>query len=567
MQQKLWVKDFEHHISAATWNTADELVQAGGVKALKEVEKHFWVASVEDAEGTFETETIITPHKIKAFTCECWAQGRRLMCPHIAASLLKIRQFLEQKTEERKVRAEKRATTELSRITVGNVLDKVAPEELADFVQEYARRDRDFALALKTWFAGSVSSAENPFALVLDSVIPKALPDKKMREQDLRRLRQTLDELERQLLAAHQEHNFRTAFQLSATILERICPLVDKLEDTKRQQILRYCEQAFEQLNLLQETQTSPELRESAWNSVFELLSADHFPAEMATPVLLFLNREATDQDKFRRISELFDQVPSPAPVLVLHLFAGALAKKGMPDAVIRLLEEYSEKPGKLRDIISMLAQTGNPEAAYQAGDHFLEKIPFSFGQRRDIEEMLIDIAKKDKKPARHIKLLWRRFLQNGNFDYFEEMKNVAGDGWPAELKSRLNELRKRGDDNMTAIVLAAEGHKAELAQLLEKQDNIGQFQQYENLFLPENRDFVQARYVELLSNYLREHFGRQASAFVRLQLAGLVQKGEPDLAIGVIRELTTRFNDRPSLPDELTELFPKSKRKAILQP
>ena len=434
-------------------------------------------------------------------------------------------------------------------------------------MQEYARRDRDFALALKTWFAGSVSSAENPFALVLDSVIPKALPDKKMREQDLRRLRQTLDELERQLLAAHQEHNFRTAFQLSATILERICPLVDKLEDPKRQQILRYCEQAFEQLNLLQETQTSPELRESAWNSVFELLSADHFPAEMATPVLLFLNREATDQDKFRRISELFDQVPSPAPVLVLHLFAGALAKKGMPDAVIRLLEEYSEKPGKLRDIISMLAQTGNPEAAYQAGDHFLEKIPFSFGQRRDIEEMLIDIAKKDKKPARHIKLLWRRFLQNGNFDYFEEMKNVAGDGWPAELKSRLNELRKRGDDNMTAIVLAAEGHKAELAQLLEKQDNIGQFQQYENLFLPENRDFVQARYVELLSSYLREHFGRQASAFVRLQLAGLVQKGEPDLAIGVIRELTTRFNDRPSLPDELTELFPKSKRKAILQP
>lgn len=287
----------------------------------------------------------------------------------------------------------------------------------------------------------------------------------------------------------------------------------------------------------------------------------------MATPVLLFLNREATDQDKFRRISELFDQVPNPAPVLVLHLFAGALAKKGMPDAVIRLLEEYSEKPGKLRDFINMLAQTGNLEAAYQAGDHFLEKIPFSFGQRRDIEEMLIDIAKKDKKPARHIKLLWRRFLQNGNFDYFEEMKTVAGDGWPAELKSRLNELRKRGDDNMTAIVLAAEGHKAELAQLLEKQDNIGQFQQYENLFLPENRDFVQARYVELLSNYLREHFGRQASAFVRLQLAGLVQKGEPDLAIGVIRELTTRFNDRPSLPDELTELFPKSKRKAILQP
>lgn len=185
--QKLWLKDFEHNISATTWEAADNIVLAGGVKALREVEKHFWVASVEDGEGTYEVETIITPHKIKAFTCECWTEGRRLMCPHIAAALFKLRQFLELKEEAKKARAEERATSELSRITVVNVLDKVTPEALAVFVQEYARRDRDFALALKTWFAGSVSNAENPFALILDSVIPKNPNDKTFREPDFRR--------------------------------------------------------------------------------------------------------------------------------------------------------------------------------------------------------------------------------------------------------------------------------------------------------------------------------------------------------------------------------------------
>ncbi|MCB0577433.1 MAG: hypothetical protein KDC61_22930, partial [Saprospiraceae bacterium] len=101
--QKLWLKNFEHHISGTTWSTADDLVQAGSVKALREVEKHFWVALVEDEEGgPYEVEVMITPHKIKAFTCECWSAGRRLMCAHIAAALLKLRQFLEQKTEENK---------------------------------------------------------------------------------------------------------------------------------------------------------------------------------------------------------------------------------------------------------------------------------------------------------------------------------------------------------------------------------------------------------------------------------------------------------------------------------
>jgi hypothetical protein len=93
--QKLWLKNFEFQISPNTWNAAQDLVLAGGIRSLQEVEKHFWVATVVDGTLQYEVETIITPNKIKAFTCECWAEGRRLMCPHIAAALFKVRQFLE----------------------------------------------------------------------------------------------------------------------------------------------------------------------------------------------------------------------------------------------------------------------------------------------------------------------------------------------------------------------------------------------------------------------------------------------------------------------------------------
>lgn len=562
---KLWLKDFEHHISATTWAAADDIVQAGGVKALREVEKHFWVASVEGTDGTFEVETIITPHKIKAFTCECWTEGRRLMCPHIAAALLKLRQFLEQKQEERKARAEERAGTELSRITVANVLDHATPEALANFVQEYARRDRDFALTLKTWFAGAVSNAENPFALVLDSVIPKSPADKSFRDPDFRRLRTTLEDLNKQLSLAIEEHNYPTCFQLAATILQKVNPLLSKLEGQKRLQLLQQCQNAFYHLAKLQDEPVSPELRENAWHLVLGIAEQGHFPSEMTVPVLLFLSREATKEDKFRRISHVFDHAPSPVSPFILHLFIGALAKRNSPEAVIRVLEEYAAKPAVIRDAIVVLAQARCSEAAFRAGEYFLPQIKFTIGQRRELEDTLLAIARTGGDPARQINLLWQRFLQSGNFEYYGEIKHIAGKDWQSELKRRLSELHKRGDERMIAVVLAAEGQKAELAQLLEKQGDLKQFQIYENLFLPEDKPFVQDRYVELLSAYLVEHFGRPASDHVRESLAGLMQKGESQLVINIIRALAARFGDRPSLPEELAELFPKSKRKTLL--
>lgn len=562
---KLWLKDFEHNISAATWAAADDLVQAGRVKALREVERHFWVASVEDGEHTFEVETIITPHKIKAFTCECWAEGRRLMCPHVAAALLKIRQFLEQKAEERKAKAAARAAKEIGRLTVGSVLENVAHDALAEFVQEYARRDRDFGLALKTWFAGSVPNTENPFALVLDSVIPKNVQDKPMREPDFRRLRQTLDDLNKQLESAFNEHNYPAGFQISTTILQKISPLLGKLEDPKRSQLLQQCQTAFSLMSALKGERVSPELREAAWGAVFDLAASGFFPPEMTPAVLPFLNTRSKEDAKFRRISELYDKTPHATAPFALHLFLGALAQRDMPEAVVRVLEEYAAQPALLKEAVMLLARAGHAEAAFQAGDYFLEKTKFTPGQRRELEETLLSIAKNSNNPARQLNLLWRRFMQHGNFDFFYEMKNVAGKNWPAELKRRMAELRKRGDDNMMAGVLAAEGQKVELAQLLEQQEDLAQFQRYENLFLPEDRAFVQSRYVEILSAFLDEHFGRPASEHVRKALAGLMLKSEQELVLDIIRALVARFPARPSLPEELAEMFPKSKRKSLL--
>ncbi|MBK9338688.1 MAG: hypothetical protein IPM98_20015 [Lewinellaceae bacterium] len=212
--QKLWLKNFEFQISPNTWNTAQDLVQAGAVRGLQEVEKHFWVASVMDGEQQYEIETIITPGKIKAFTCECWAEGRRLMCPHIAAGLFKVRQFLEQKTEARQVKESVVHQEKTGRLSVQNILESAEPEALSEFVRAYSRRDRDFALALKTWFAGAITDSDNPYLLVLDAALPRHAGTRALQNAEIRRLRNTLDDLENQLKNAANAANAPVVFRL-----------------------------------------------------------------------------------------------------------------------------------------------------------------------------------------------------------------------------------------------------------------------------------------------------------------------------------------------------------------
>lgn len=567
--QKLWLKDFEYNINPATAQAGLALMQAGAVRALREVEKHFWVALVDDAENApREVETIITPHKIKAFTCECWPAGRRLMCPHIAATLLKLRQFLEQKAEERRVRAEAQAAADSGRLTVQNVLDDVSPEALAAFVRDYARRDRDFALALKTQFAASLDGPLNPFLLVLDSALPRSLKagTGTARDADFRRLRKTLDELGVQAQLAAAEHNYRKVFQISTAVLEKIGPFLAKTPEAKRETLAHYCRESLQNLATLPAEGLSPELRASIWDAVFALAEKNLTAPELDRDLVRFLTDSVeTDDPRFERLRDLFDRTPMPAPPLVLHAFLAALAARGLPAAVVRVLEEYADRPALIRAAIVELYYLKHWTAAAQAAEHFLPKNIFSAGERRELDDLLLVLAEKTNDRPRLHRLLRSRFLQNGQFEFFKRLKNSAGEEWPAERDTLLEELGRRGDTQRLAAVLAAEGDHEALAGLLSASGSLPFLQQYEQVFLPDRRAFVLERYVAILSDYLQEHFGRPAASHVREALAKLLQKGEPALVADIIRSLTAAFPERHTLPEELADLFPKSRRKTVL--
>lgn len=567
--QKLWLKDFEYNINPAVAQSAQQLVQSGAVRALREVEKHFWVALVEEPEeAPKEVELIITPHKIKAFTCECWPAGRRLMCVHIAATLLKLRQFLEQKAEERRSKAEKQAAAESGRLTVQQVLDEVSPESLADFVREYARRDRDFALALKTQFAATVESSSNPFLLLLDSAIPRSLTTATgTREADFRRLRKTLDDLEMQLQAALADHNYRSVFQISAAILEKVCPYLSRVKEQKRELLLHFCQDALQKLLALHTEDLSPELRSEKWELIFSLAERQIVPPEMSRELVRFLSESAiADEQRFERVRQLFDRTPAPVPILILQLFLTTLAQRGLPSAAARVLDDYRDQPALIKNCIVELYYLHCRTAATEAAEHFLALDIFSLAERRELEDILMLIAEKSGDRERLSRLLRERFLKTGHFDFFNRLKLHAGDEWLAERNQLVTALKQRADASKLATILAAEGELDALRELLAASEDLVFLQRYEDFFRPGDTAFLRDRYTHILSEHLSGHFGRPAAMYAREALQHLLNKGETSLVVDIVRALTAAFPERHTLPEELAELFPKTRRKNILQ-
>lgn len=554
---KYRLKDFEFSINPNTWNSAQDLAQAGAVKALREVEKNFWVAAVDTPEGSREVEVIITPQKIKAYTCECWSEDRRFMCPHIAAVLLKIRQYLEHRQEERQKLRENRQDKASNRLTVQSVLEDVPREDLLEFVKNYARRDRDFSLALKTWFAGQLKGHQNPFVLILES----AIPGTPMRTNERRRLRKTLDDLIVQLETAVKEGYLQRVTQITVAIVEKIAPLRPKSVEWPESELLHYCHLALNALQNAAWYAGSPESQEALWQTLCRWVESAWFPQALNTDLIRLMYKYGSRPGRFEDIERMFDNAPSPVPDRLLQLYIAVLAGADRPEAVVKVLEHTASQPASLLDTIRLLQGLHLDKAALAAAEFIAKHHTLHPTAKRELEDRILQLAERLSDRPQLLFWLRKRFIESGSTEIFQRLKQASGTDWPSILSQLLQELQERGDRRRLAALFIAEKEFKALESLLQHCTDTDLLDLYAGALSDE---FLYTRYKEVLSEYLHEHFGKPAAMYVRQTLGGLLKTGKNALVRRIIQDLTEQFSDRPSLPEELAELFPGMK-KAVL--
>jgi hypothetical protein len=555
---KLDLDNFELKISAATWNAALDIDAESGVKSLLEVEKNFWVSKVEQNEQPFETEIIITPRRIKAFTCDCWSEGRKLICPHIAASLLKIRQYLEKKTEEKRDKQALLPEKDNNKFTIQTVLANITPEDLSEFVKSYSRKDKDFALSLKTWYAGMQGESETHFQHLLEAVIPKVKNGKPIPDLELRRVKKMLDDFTEHL---ESTENYRLIYQISSTILAKVLPLLAFLNENQRDKIYPFCEVAFDEAVSASDKTPSPELKADFWKILFELVNNENLPKDLQKKLIAYLAKKSVETDKFDQISDLFYQKTNPVAPFFLHLYIAALAQKGIHKGGIHVLEDHLYTPETIRNCIINLYYWEYFEAATEMIDYFLPKNCFTTSHTRELEELSIQISEKQGDKTRMKKSYRQRFISAGNFEYFQKLKALVGKKWETELESLVKEITKKGNHALVASVLLEEKHYPLLEFYIVQQNDASLLRQLENKLLVENRNFLKNHYILLLKNYLEKHFGLPASDYIKRMLSGLVLKKEFTMVNEIVNDLCKHFDERNTLSEELADMFPKGYR------
>ncbi|MFM8372021.1 MAG: hypothetical protein ACKOCO_06520, partial [Bacteroidota bacterium] len=406
---------------------------------------------------------------------------------------------------------------------------------------------------------------ENPFLLVLDSVIPKSMPAKGYRDPDFRRIRKALDGLEAQLEKYDSERDFRSVFLVSTAILKRILPLQSKSEGNRQEALAYFTRLALDKLTRNGATELSPELRDQIWEFIFGLGEGGLLPSELVRPALRFLSDTTTYQTKQEIIRDHFDRMPFPAQPFLLHLFLASLSRQQLPGSVVRVLEDYKQVPERIRLAILELYYLEQWDTTIEAGQYFLKSGIFEGRYRQEMEDVLLIIAEKSGKNDLRIQLLKDRFLQTGRTDVFYKLKEAAGSGWDTIREELTQVLSEREAGQQLAFLHAAEGQLDKLAHLIENEQSIPFLQRYEQYFFEQNPGFIVQQYIRLLSNYLDDHFGTPAAIYARQQLTELWQKGKSELAMRVAAQLVAAFPDRLYLAEELKELQPGRKRKFTL--
>lgn len=164
------LESFESHFNEELLLQGDLLYEHKQILSLKELEKHLWIAKVNDGKE-YEVEVLISPSKIKKYSCDCKFFLSNKKCEHIVAGLFALR---KKKRSEKENKVEKvRVRSFPQKVRTKDLLPLVTEQELKVFLQNYLPKDKKLSLSFKARFAQKIEiqDGKNKYLQILDELI------------------------------------------------------------------------------------------------------------------------------------------------------------------------------------------------------------------------------------------------------------------------------------------------------------------------------------------------------------------------------------------------------------
>lgn len=504
------LKNIELVLEESQLVLAELYLEQGQPTHLEQVEPRLWVAQFPP----FEVEVQLSGDRVVDVSCECTTFNPGSLCAHVGATLMAIRRV---RTTERVTSAKPK--TPGNPLHINHVLEHADANELRAFIRQYARKNRQFSLALKTRFAPAIP-AEDPFSkyeALLDAAFKQVVSRK---GHITRRGSETLASLT-ELLAKQLEdclalEHYAECFAMLRASLERLPAMVAKCTEGNQVLVtaLHGLAPLLEKLSL---AELPPALGDELWMWCIDHLSRRSCRETGLSPYLVRAavaradtpHRKAATLDAFLKLW----QHPRSSSSLLVACFEC-------------LLPMLRQTDGDLHVICSQLKQGASAEVLYRCSKKAAEQGALELAsllasetlllspptdQRIELLELLLHHALGERNSEKYLWALENLFSITGEKSYLHACLEAWPALWPQVKKSILRQNVHGHSDGFNAVlatVLEVEGKWKELLQLIDSTAELWDMLPFLpglSHYLPE--DAHQALCAKL-DDYLRSHFG-----------------------------------------------------------
>ena len=555
------LKDLELNLEDALLEKAEQLIVQESVIGLNEIEKNLWVAVVND-EMDYEVEIQISPSKVKAYTCDCVAYQQYGLCQHITAVLIELREIIKQKKAFKK--SQKPAKEKPKRLTTTVIIKNATPEELAEFVKNYARENRQFALALKARFASKIGmeDIEDKYLQLLESAINASRRQGfKISPQGQKQLYYMIEELINQTEDAISIQNHSEACAIIKTLLNKLPGILPLIKN--KEVLLKNIDKTLSIFKQMIIGPIAPQLKEELWQSA--VFACEHNMGRSGQDIdLLYLDlllKLANEGPQIEDLLSVIDlELSSPSlkkkkKVKLLINKIHLLEKNQQPELIHQLLEQHQDEMALINISIEKAIEKKDWKAAEAMALKGMQNNNLKSFQQ-EMLEYLLSISSHHNDQTAIEDYSKKLYLLSLDLKYYYILKENIKSDWESYFESLLEEiqalpysLEKR--DNI-AEVLAQENKKEDLIKYIGKIKSLDLLKRYDRTLLPEQNEAVIKLYTDFLNDYLKQHLGIQPVIKVVEVINHIIAIPAKDIAKQLKKNILTNFSDRNALVKEL---------------
>jgi hypothetical protein len=573
------IDKLELHIDDTLLMVAENLLAENALKSLKEVEKnlflmHFTEGSLSDKK--IETEVQLVASKVKMASCECEAFMQNGVCAHIAASLVQLNENRKAKEAAKKeIKAQILDTNTPTRLTIPNILKTIDDKQLIEFIADYARSDKQFALALKTRFAGDLAAtgdiAEHYKALI-DSTLKNAKNQKgKFTPKGWLQVFTLLDELRQKAEARFRNGELPVSFALISIVL----PLIHKFmrpSDAPKIKLEKRQVQLVEILRGFSELPISPELDTEMWEFMsHEWTQCVRHP--FSERLFDWLFKQAKSVEKTEKLLALIDHQ--------LYINRSFLEAK---DRLLTQKIQILQKSGRIEEASQLiLSASEQPDVLYFAIENAFANRDFVLAKSlcrngltifggsntavEHLESLLLDIAEAEYNRVDILDYAEKRFYKTLDLKYFEKMKTVGLSAHKLKtiIENLENQPLRLERRDALAAIYASENQFDKLKALIIQVQSLDLLRRFGVDLWRHDTEGAIELHKKIIYEYLMSHLGRPPAQRIRQVLETHIQRGGFELAVKLRQDFNRDFPERHSLKEELAEMMEEYEKKKAL--